>query len=122
MEVNICGLPYQIQYVSDPIHVSHNADSLDLYGEINYIKQSIRVLDTGGEDYKRRVLMHEIVHGIVQHMAIRELIDDSGRHLETPIDQLATGLCMALESLGFLLPTSNSVSYFSPAANQCSKG
>jgi len=49
--------------------------------------------------------MHECLHGIVEHYKVRELVGEGGGHLEAPIDQLATGICEVLESLGITLHT-----------------
>lgn len=76
---------------------------MKLWGQICYEKHSIKYLASSPEQEMRTVL-HEILHGIIANGAIRELMEENGSHLETPINQLANGLAEALESMGILLP------------------
>lgn len=103
MEVKICGVPYLVNREEDKFRVDHDGNGNSLWGQISYSKHSIKFLQSSPEQELRTVL-HEILHGIVENGAVRELMNDCGGHLETPINQLANGLAEALESMGFALP------------------
>ncbi len=103
MSVKICGVPYAMTRVTDPLRVDHDGNGLKLWGQISYSSLSIRFLKSSPEQETRTVI-HEILHGIVENGGIRELMDEDGRHLETPINQLSNALAEALESMGFTLP------------------
>lgn len=100
--VKICGVPYTITREADKFRVDHSDDGASLWGQISYSRHSIRVLASSPEQ-EMRTTLHEILHGIVENGGVRELMNDSGKHLEDPINQLANGLAEALESLGFTL-------------------
>ena len=102
MIVKIFGVPYTINRVHDPLCVDHDGEEQRLWGQISYGKHSINYLASSKEQDLRTVL-HEILHGIVYHGSIRELIDANGEHLEMPINQLAHGLAGVLESAGIQL-------------------
>lgn len=99
LTVKICGVPYMITRESDKFHVDHEGNGSKLWGQISYEKHSIRILASSPEQ-EMRTLLHEIIHGIIENGAIRELMDDHRNHLEAPIDQLANGLAESLESIG----------------------
>lgn len=98
MKINICGIEYAVTAVNDAKDVCHDRSGKGLYGQIGYSKSSIRLLKTN-EDRMQQVLLHEIIHGVVDGMGIREL-QEGAAHLEIPIEQLAVGLSMALKSMG----------------------
>lgn len=98
MKVNICGIEYTVTAVKDTKDVCHDRSGKELYGQIGYSESSIRLYKTN-KDRMQQVLLHEILHGIVDGMGVREL-QESGSHLEIPIDQLAVGLSLALKSMG----------------------
>lgn len=97
--IKICGVPYKLTREEDPLRVDHDGNGSKLWGQISYREHSIRYLASCPEQEMRTVL-HEVLHGIVENGSIRELRNESGEHLEAPIDQLANGLAEALESLG----------------------
>lgn len=103
MKVKICGVPHDLVRETDRLHVDHEGNGLSLWGQISYSKHSIKYLASSPEQ-EMRVVVHEILHGIIENGAVRELMDEHGKHLEAPINQLANGLSEALESLGFKLP------------------
>lgn len=107
MRTKIAGVSYSIAWVEDSKKVPHEEEDLSLYGEIHYTKGSIRIWSEMPEEKQRRVLMHEIIHGVVEGYKIRELRINGGRdgHVEEAIDQLATGICEALEAMGIQIPT-----------------
>lgn len=101
MIVKIVGVPYTLSLAEDARAVCHDRSGQDLYGQIDYVRRSIRLWNSGCPE---QTLLHELLHGVIEHMKVRELMDADGRHLEIPIDQLAAGLAMALESVGVKLP------------------
>lgn len=98
MKINICGIEYTVTAVNDTKDVCHDKSGKEMYGQIDYSKGSIRLWNTK-EDRMQQVLLHEILHGVIDGMGIREL-QEGGSHLEMPIEQLAVGLSMALKSMG----------------------
>ena len=106
MEVKICGVPYTVTREVDKFRVDHDDKGYSLWGQISYEKHSIKFLKSCPEQ-ELRTFVHEMIHGIIENGAIRELMNDSGGHLENPINQLANGIAEALESLGFSLPIDN---------------
>ena len=103
MEVKICGVPYAVTREADKFRVDHDDKGYSLWGQISYEKHSIKFLQSCPQQ-ELRSFVHEALHGIIEHGAIRELMNDSGGHLENPINQLANGIAEALESMGFSLP------------------
>ncbi|MEN9491842.1 MAG: hypothetical protein RJA63_2291 [Pseudomonadota bacterium] len=112
--VKICGVPYTMTREEDRLRVDHDASGMKLWGQISYEKHSIKYLASSPEQEMRTVL-HEILHGIIENGAIRELMNEHGDHLETPINQLANGLAEALESMGILLPPNDKAQGGEPA-------
>ncbi len=106
LKTKIGGVPYKVEYVDGWHRVSHyDEQEPGLRGEVAYRKFSIRVDSELPPERQRRTLVHEMLHAVVEAYGIRELRDAENRHLEIPIDQLATGLCEALEGLGVELPS-----------------
>ena len=79
--------PIDFKYVESELIVSNDAKQLD--GKITYNKQQIEVASPYPEQYRRLVLWHEIVHGIL-NLAGRDC-DDEGL-----IDALAGGIVQVL--------------------------
>lgn len=99
MTVSILGVPYEITLVDNWHEVSHAGSGEKLYGQISYENRSIRI-QRDCDELILRTVIHEVLHGIIEHLKIRELMDDDGDHLEAPIEQVTAGLACALESLG----------------------
>jgi len=100
-KIRIGGMPFEIEKVETELEVCHMGSGQKLWGQISYSKHSIRVLKACPER-ELRLLIHEILHGIINEYRVRELMDDKGDHLESPIDQLALGLAEVLESIGIV--------------------
>jgi len=98
-KIQIAGIPFEIERVETELEVCHTGSGQKLWGQISYSKQSIRVLKSCPEREFRSTL-HEVLHWIINEYRVRELMDDKGDHLESPIDQLALGLAEVLESIG----------------------
>lgn len=98
-KIQIGGIPFEIEKVEKELDVCHDGSGHKLWGQISYSKCSIRVLKACPER-ELRYTIHEILHGIINEYRVRELIDDKGEHMESPIDQLALGLAEVLESIG----------------------
>lgn len=105
LKVKFGGVPFKIVHTPSWKDVPHDARAMrSVWGETSFAECSIRIDGSAMPEQQRRTLMHEILHGVAEAMQVRELMDAEGTHLEIPIDQLATGLCEALESLGLYLP------------------
>ena len=98
-KIQIGGIPFEIETVDTYLQVCHDGSGQKLWGQISYSKHSIRVLKACPERELRSTI-HEVLHGIINEYRVRELIDDKGEHMESPIDQLALGLAEVLESIG----------------------
>lgn len=98
-KILIGGIPFIVEKVNAELDVDHDASGDKLWGQISYSKHSIRVVKSNPER-ELRCILHEVLHGIINEYQIRELMDDRCKHLEMPIDQIASGLAGVLESLG----------------------
>lgn len=107
MKIKIGGVPFKVTFLDSRREISHfETEGEPLLGEIVYSRGSIRVATDMPPELIRRVLMHEILHGVIDAYKISALKDANNVHNEDAIDQLAVGLCEALESIGLKLPYS----------------
>lgn len=92
-KLNILGTTYKVLYVDKP----SDADAgkrLSLWGQIDHWENIIRIY-SGSErtlESTWKVLLHEIVHGIVQEYCINEILQLHEEDQERVVDTLATGL------------------------------
>ena len=100
-KITVCGIPYRIKFVDG---VKDSQDNSILWGQISYRDRIIKIDKNSTPEHKRQTFMHELIHGVIEGMSIRELIDDKGKHSEIPICQLAVGLANALSSCGLKIP------------------
>ncbi|MDD3414878.1 MAG: hypothetical protein PHY47_12870 [Lachnospiraceae bacterium] len=77
--IKIGGINYNIEFCSNPDQNDYNID-----GQIKYNAQTIKIRSDGGKDYKKVVLLHEILHGIFEQKYIE--------HDEELIEKLSYGL------------------------------
>lgn len=106
LPLKVGGIDWRIVFTPTWHTVSNDpADSERHDGITEFHECEIRVTGDVAEDRQRRILMHELIHAVTESYKIRELIDENGGHKELAVDQLAVGLCEALESLGIYLPT-----------------
>lgn len=104
ISATIGGVPWKIVFTPTWRDVNLGTDEQGRNDGLTVFPEySIRVAGDLPPAAQRRTLMHEILHAVVESYKIRELIEQDG-HAEVPIDQLATGLCEALESIGIVLP------------------
>jgi hypothetical protein len=99
LKIRIGGIPYTITKVETNTEVCHDGSGEALFGQINYGGNSIRILKSCPER-ELRIMLHEILHGIISEYQVRELMRANNDHIERPIDQLALGLAEVFESLG----------------------
>lgn len=85
--INILGITYRVKYFSDLIKREN------LYGEIDYVKQIIRIDETMKDDRKVRTLMHEILHGIMESLGYIDINSD-----EEKIQNISNALYLVLEN------------------------
>lgn len=85
--VNILGIDYEIKYLNDLI------ERENLYGEINFHKQRIRIDESMEQDRKARTLIHEILHGIMESLGYNDINCD-----EEKIQNISNALYLLLES------------------------
>jgi hypothetical protein len=101
MKISICGVKYSINNFNRMVDVCHDSSGRKLWGQISSEKSSINLFRACDERMSI-TLIHEILHGVIDGLSIRELKDDSGCHNETAIEQLSVGIAEALNSIGFL--------------------
>lgn len=68
--VKIAGITYQVREVEVVNKETY------LFGEINYITQVIKIDSSLTQERKRQVLMHEIIHGVLEVLGLDELNED----------------------------------------------
>ena len=100
MQIKICGLPYNVTGVAGGHLVSHQKERTDLYGEVSYENESIRIDNTKSNEMINQTFWHEVMHVIVNRLNIRELVLEDGGHNEIAIDQIALGIFSVLKSIG----------------------
>lgn len=100
----IGGIPWTITFTESWRDVTIGMDDHSRHDGLTiFHDHAIRVAGDQHTSAQRRTLMHEIIHAVVESYKIRELIEND-THSEIPIDQLATGICEAIESIGIFLP------------------
>ena len=92
-KIIILGKPYKIIYVDKPSDVDVQGVQ-SLLGQVDFWTKTIRIFDdnTKSEEDLFEVLIHEIIHALINDLHIYALIDKDGGHKEDPIDLLSTGL------------------------------
>ena len=68
-KVIICGIPYTIKEVN----VIDDVSSGKILGRIEYGKQEIQVRSDLPKEAKEETIIHEMVHGILEHIGEDEL-------------------------------------------------
>lgn len=70
MTVNICGVPHKIIEVKDEFNVDTH------FGQIDYLKNEIKINANMAEDNKKEAICHEMVHGIFVHLGYNDHSQD----------------------------------------------
>jgi hypothetical protein len=78
-----------INYVVEETSELRNDDDKRLLGNIDYDRQVIHLVDYMPQDKKREVLLHEVVHGILEHYCVEEQV-------EFDVDLISKGLAAVL--------------------------
>lgn len=86
-KINILGLTYTIEEVEQ---VDKNTR---LFGEINYVDQTIKLEKGLSEEKKLNVLLHEIIHAVFEQLNFEK--ENENEHL---IQSLANALYQILKS------------------------
>ena len=86
-QVKIGGINYQIKLADEPIIIEEKGET-EHGGLIDYSNATITLHKHVSPEYLELVLLHEILHGIWEHMGINETNDE----LEDIISKLANGL------------------------------
>lgn len=85
--VNILGIEYEVRYVNNLVEIEN------LFGEIDYRKQIIRIDESMNDDRKKVTFIHEVIHGIFEGLGFNELNQD-----EEKIQSIASALYLVLKS------------------------
>lgn len=83
MQVTICGIDYTIERV--PV-IDEGVEGI-VQGQIHYSQGKILIKDGLPKQIEEEVLIHEIVHGILNHIGESELAEN-----ETFVQGLANGI------------------------------
>lgn len=83
MKVTICGIPYTVESVS----VIDEASEGIVQGEIHYSEAKIIIKDNLPKQLGEEVIIHEMVHGILNHIGENEL-----RNNEEFVQRLANAI------------------------------
>lgn len=81
--VKICGIEYAIVFCDQIENVSEDANE-QVLGNIRFSDGLIQIRNEMSKDVTRQTLVHEILHGVFQHLGIEQQ--------ETQIDTLATAI------------------------------
>lgn len=71
-KIKICGLPFKVKYVD----VIDEASEGITQGEIYYSQAEIRICKRLPKRIQKRVLYHEILHGMLVHLGYNDLTSD----------------------------------------------
>jgi len=70
MKVRICGVPHEV------IEVKNEFDSECHFGMIDYPKCLIKINGELPDEMKRSTIVHEMMHGILNHLGYEDLAND----------------------------------------------
>ena len=88
-EVNILGIPYKIIYLNNSVDVD-NKKRESLWGQIDFWDHVIRIYDNGRPiEAVWQTILHEILHGIVEHLKLKNFGGEQGHD---KLDLIALGL------------------------------
>ena len=85
-EISILGKIYKIKYVKN---INNDPDQ---FGEIDYLKQVIKIRKDCSPEYRESTLLHEVIHGILEQLGFDG--ENKNEHL---ICSLETGLYQVLK-------------------------
>lgn len=85
-KIKILGIEYELEEVEQ---VDKNQR---LFGEINFVNQTIRIERGLSADRKKQVLLHEILHGICEQLGIEDINNN-----ENLIQSLSSSLYQVLK-------------------------
>lgn len=93
-KITIVGIPYKIKYFDNPSDVDINKRTA-YWGLIDFWPNEIRVYNPPEQctEQTTRIFLHEVLHGIAEHMKIKSLQDDKNHD---DLDMIATGLNQVL--------------------------
>lgn len=86
-QLKIGGLVYKIIWQDEPIIVEGKGDKAH-GGMIDFTHGEITLQSGMSPDYTSLILLHEIIHGIFEHMGVNTAVDDE----EAIVNKMANGL------------------------------
>ena len=98
-KVNILGKEYTVEVVEKPSDVDINKQD-SLWGQVDYWTRTIRVYKAVNINDQLHVLLHEMVHAIVEELHIDSI--SRAKDYENIVDLLALGLMDTLTRNGWL--------------------
>lgn len=98
--MKIGGIPHRVTLLPDSRTVDHSRDAAtNLLGQIDYGRSSINLYSSAPEERILRTFWHEVLHGIIDSLKIRELMPPATKDPEIPIDQLSIGIAEVLDTM-----------------------
>lgn len=88
--INIGGINYQVKYVEE-LHDDRNM----LEGLISFVDCTISLNKSSNEQVQKMTFIHEVLHGIINHMNIKLKSDDEEEEL---VEALSKGITQVLSS------------------------
>lgn len=70
-KVNILGITYKVEQVEQVSRYDQ------LFGQIDFMDQTIRIDNHASEEKKQETLLHEILHGIAEATGLGEVLKES---------------------------------------------
>lgn len=86
MQVNICGILYDVVERKDNFNVDTH------FGQIDYAKAEILVNQDMAGALKKETICHEMVHGILVHLGYNEQAND-----EQFVQAMANAICQGFD-------------------------
>ena len=86
MQVNICGILYDVVERKDNFNVDMH------FGQIDYAKAEILVNQDMAGALKKETICHEMVHGILVHLGYNEQAND-----EQFVQAMANAICQGFD-------------------------
>ena len=70
MKVNICGVIHNVVELEDNFTIDTN------FGQIDHLKNEIKINQDMSDDNKKETICHEMVHGIFVHLGYNSYAQD----------------------------------------------
>ena len=107
-KIKLGNVQYSLTRVSTKERIDHDNGSINIWGQISSERCSIRYIECQ-PDKEINIIVHEVLHGIVNEFNITPITNEHNQHSESLIDQLSYLIVELLDSQGFSNFTTESV-------------